>query len=258
MQNQNLKLKPFFFGLCFLVFGLFGLYGCATIRVVEYFKPEKPPYDEQLTQNYYLTQLKASTAADVLAAIHMPEYELLSQSRSVIASSGQKKKGHKIWFNMVAFDENTLTAKRKYFFLVDERPKSLWVQPKRRLSFDSEMVLGADLFSEPYANDNAKRIAMLGKVLANVRRDMAEVAPEHKNLNTCGMLINQTIETVLVKLDSSPILATKLNPTEGLDFDHITFGPGTIWMGIVGDIVNVRIRIDSYVRTHDDPFALED
>lgn len=255
MQNQNLKLKPFFFGLCFLVFGL---YGCAAVRVVEYFKPEKPPYDEQLTQNYYLTQLKASTAADVLAAIHLPDYELLSQSRSVIASSGQKKQGHKIWFNMVAFDENTLTAKRKYFFLVDERPKSFWVQPKRKLSFDSEMVMGAELFSEPYANDNAKRIAILGKVKANVRMDMAEVAPEHKNLNACGMLINQTIETVLVKLDSSPVLATKLNPTEGLDFDHITFGPGTIWMGIVGDIVNVRIRIDSFVRTHDDPFVLED
>jgi hypothetical protein len=253
MQNQNLKFKPFFFGLCFLVFGLCG---CAAVRVVEYLKPEKPPYDEQLSQNYYQTQLKVSTAADVLTAIHMPEYELLSQSRSVIASSGEKKEGHKIWFNMVAFDENTLTAKRKYFFLVDEKPKSFWVQPKRKLSFDSEMVMGAELFNEPYANDNARRIALLKKVLVNVRRDVGEVAPEHKNLNTCGMLINQTIETVLVKLDSSPVLATKLNPTEGLDFDHITFGPGTIWMGIAGDIVNVRIRIDSYVRTHDDPFAL--
>ncbi|MHC4735002.1 MAG: hypothetical protein ACYTDW_11185 [Planctomycetota bacterium] len=252
MQNQNLKLKLFFFGLCFLVFGLCG---CA---VVEYFKPEKPPYDELLSQSYYVTQLKSSTAADVLAVINMPEYELLSQSRSVIASSGQKKKGHEIWFNMVAFDENTLTAKRKYFFLVDERPKSLWVQPKRKLSFDSEMVLGAELFNEPYANDNAKRTAMLRKVLVNVRGDMAEVDQEHRNLKTCGMLINQTIETILVKLDASPVLATKLNPAEGLDFDHITLGPGTIWMGIVGDIVNVRIRIDSYVRTHDDPFALED
>jgi hypothetical protein len=252
MQNQGLKLKPFCFGLCFLVFGLSG---CA---VVEYFKPEKPPYDEQLSQSYYLTQLKLSTAADVLGVINRPEYELLSQSRSVIASSGQKKKGREIWFNMAAFDENTLTAKRKYFFLVDEKPKSFWVQPKRILNFDSEMVMGAELFNEPFANENAKRIAILKKVLANVRRDMAEVAPEHKNLNTCGMLINQTIETVLVKLESSPLLAAKLNPMEGLDFDHITLGPGTIWMGIVGDIVNIRIRIDSFVRTHDDPFALED
>jgi hypothetical protein len=251
MQSQNLKLKLFSFGLCFLVFGL---HGCA---VVEYVKPEKPPYDEQLSQNYYKTKLKTSTASDVLAAIHMPEHELLSQSRSVIASSGQKKKGHEIWFNMVAFDENTLTAKRKYFFLVDEKPKSFWVQPKRRLNFDCEMVLGAELFDQPYTNDNAKRISILRKVLANVRRDVGEVAAEDKNLSTCGMLINQTIETVLVKLESSPLLAAKLNPTEGFDFDHITLGPGTIWMGIVSDIVYVRIWIDSFVRTHDDPFALE-
>ena len=251
MQNQNLKLKLFHFGLCFLVFGLCG---CA---VVEYFKPEELPYDEQLSENYYQTKLKVSSASDVLAAIHLPEYELLSQSRSVIASSGQKKKGHEIWFNMVAFDENTLTAKRKYFFLVDEKPKSFWVQPKRKLNFESEMVLGAELFDEPYTNDKAKRIAILRKVLANVRSDVGEVAAEDKNLSICGMLINQTIETILVKLDSSPLLATKLNPTKGLEFDHITLGAGTIWMGIVSDIVYVRIQIDSFVKTHDDPFALE-
>ena len=158
---------------------------------------------------------------------------------------------------MVAFDENALTAKRKYFFLVDEKPKSFWVQPKRKLQFDSEMVLGAELFNEPYVNDNEKRIAILRKVLANVRGDIYDVGAEDKNLSICGMLINQTMETILVKLESSPASATKLNPVEGLDFDHITLGAGTIWMGAAGDIVNVRIRVDSFVRTHDDPFALE-
>jgi hypothetical protein len=159
---------------------------------------------------------------------------------------------------MVAFDENALTAKRKYFFLVDEKPKSFWVQPKRKLQFDSEMVLGAELFNEPYVNDNEKRIAILRKVLANAHGDIYDVGAEDKNLSICGMLINQTMETILVKLESSPASATKLNPVEGLDFDHITLGAGTIWMGVAGDIVNVRIRVDSFVRTHDDPFALED
>jgi hypothetical protein len=224
---------------------------------VEYFKPEKPPYDEHLPLGYYQIKLKVSRAADVLAAIHIPEYELLSQSKNAIASSGQKKKGHEIWFKMAAFDENTLTTKRKYFFLIDEKPKSFWVQPKRRLKFDSEMVLGPELFNEPYVNDNAKRIAILRKVLANARGDIYDVGAEDKNLSTCGMLINQTMETILVKLESSPVLATKLNPVEGLDFDHITLGAGTIWMGSAGDIVNVRIRVDSFVRTHDDPFALK-
>jgi hypothetical protein len=252
MQNQNLKLKVFNFVLCFLVFGLCG---CA---VVDYFKPEKPPLDEQLTENYENTILKVSRAADVLAVIHKPQYELLSQSKSVIASSGQKKKGHEIWFNMVAFDENAMTAKRKYFFLVDDKPRNFWVQPKRRLKFNSEMVMGPELFDQPYVNDNAKRIAILKKVLANVRSDIDQVRAEDKNISTSGMLINQTIKTVLDKLESSPALATRLNPAGGLDFDHITLGAGKIWMGASGDVVNVKIRVDSFVRTDDDPFALED
>ncbi len=252
MQNQNLKLVTISFVLCFLVFGL---HGCA---VLDYFKPDKPPYDEQLSESYENTILKVSRAADVLAAIYEPKYEVLTQSKSVIASSGEKKKGREIWFNMVAFDENALTANRKYFFLVDEKPKSFWVQPKRRLKFDCEMVMGRELFDEPYANDNAKRIAILTKVLDNVRSDIDQVGAEDKNISTSGMLINQTMKTILDKLESSPALATRLNPSGGLDFDHITLGAGTIWMGASGDIVNIKIRIDSFVRTHDDPFALED
>ncbi|NIS51652.1 MAG: hypothetical protein GWN94_11180 [Phycisphaerae bacterium] len=222
------------------------------------FKEEEPPLDEQLSESYENTTLKVSRAADVLATIYEPQYELLSQSKSVIASSGQKNKGHKIWFNMVAFNENALTAKRKYFFLVDDKPKNFWVQPKRRLKFDCEMVMGRELFDEPYANDNAKRIAILTKVLTNVHSDIEQVGAEDKNISTSGMLINQTMKTVLAKLESSPASATKLNPSGGLDFDHITLGAGKIWMGASGDIVNIKIRIDSFIRTDDDPLALED
>ena len=252
MQNENLKLKMLLFGLCFLVFVLCG---CG---VVDYVKPEEHPYEEYLALSYHDIQLKASTAADVLTKIHLPQYELLSQSKSVVASSGKKKEGHQIWFKMASFDENTMTAHRKYFFLADERPKNIWVQPRRRLLFDSEMVIGTEVFAEPYTDDSARRIAILKKVLDNIHSDIDQVSAEDKNPSICGMLINQTIETVLVKVESSPSLATRLNPTEGLDFDHITLGAGKIWMGIAGEVVNIRIRIDSYVRTHDDPFTMED
>ena len=250
MQNRSLKTKVLNFVLCLLICFFCG---CSA---VEYVKPEQPPYDEHLPLSYYHIELKASSAADVLSEIHIPEYEQLSQSTSVIASSGQKKKGHEIWLKMAAFDENTLTINRKYFFLVDEKPKSLWVQPKRRLRFDSEMVMSSEVLNEPYANDNAKRIAILEKVLANTRSDIQQVAMEDKNIGACGMLINQTIRTILVKLEDSPVSASKLNPIEGLDFDHITLGAGKVWMGIAGDIVSLRIRINSYARTHDDPFTL--
>ncbi|HIJ51810.1 MAG TPA: hypothetical protein HPP66_01495 [Planctomycetes bacterium] len=252
MQNQNLKHRILNFGLCLLVFALCG---CAA---VDYVKPEGPPSDNQLAQSYYRTRLNVKTSADVLAIIHIPRYELLSQSKSVVASSGQKKKGHKIWLKMVAFNENDPTAKRKYFFIVDEKPKSFWVQPKRRLRFDSKMALEAEVFDEPYANESARRIAILRQVLTNVRKDISEVEKQDKTVNVCGMLISQTLETILVKLDASSELASRLNSPKGLDFDHITLGAGIIWMNIVADIVNVRIRVNSFVRTLDDPFAIED
>lgn len=226
--------------------------------MVDYVKPEEHPYAEYLSLSYHDIKLKVSTAGDVLSVIHLPEYEQLSQSKSVVASSGKKKKGHQIWFKMAAFDENAMTTKRKYFFLADEKPKNIWVQPRRMLKFDCEMVMGTELFAEPYTDENARRIAILNKVLENIHSDIDQVSAEDKNLSICGMLINQTIETVLVKLESSPSLATRLNPIEGLDFDHITLGAGKIWMGIAGEIVNIRIMVDSYVRTHDDPFTLED
>jgi len=241
MQNQNLNFKILSLALFLLVFGLCG---CA---IVDYFKPEGPPYDEELFERYNSTKLKESNSADVLVAIHRPEYELLSQSTSVIASSGQKKKGHKIWFNMVSFDENELTAKRKYIFIVDDRPNIL-EEPRKYFSFDCEMVLESEIREEPYANENARRIAILKQVLANVRKDVGEVGSDNKMLDVSGMLINQALETVLVKLDSSPVLATKLSESAGLDFSHINLGGGKIQMLVDDDIVTVKMRLGSLVK----------
>ncbi len=227
--------------------------------VVEYFQSDEPPYDEELSASYNRTKLKESTSADVLAIIHRPKYaELLSQSKSVVASQGQKKEGHTIWFNMVAFDENKLAAKRKYFFVVDEKGKAFLVGPRRSLKFDSEMVLGPDVFEEPYADESSRRIAILKQVLSNVRRDIDEVAQDNKMLDICGMLINQTLQTILQKMEDSPVLATNLSDANGLDFDHISFDKGTIRMDVADDIVKVKVNIGSLAWTLEDPFALEE
>jgi hypothetical protein len=260
MQSQNLKLKnlnfeSWFFAFSFQLLVVFGLCGCS---VVEYFEPLVPPYDKELSASYHQTKLKESSSADVLATIHRPEYELLSQSKSVVASLGQKKKGHKIWFNMVAFDENKPAARRKYFFVVDEKAKSFLILPRRRLIFDSEMVLETEVLDKPYANENARRIAILEQVLKNVRKDTDELAQDNKMLGICGMLINQTLNTVLQKLDESPVLASKLSGNNGLPFDHITLGKGSIGMGITDDIVKVKVKVSSLTWTSEDPFALEE
>jgi hypothetical protein len=229
--------------------------GCA---IVDYFKSEGPPSDAELYESYDQTELKVSSTGEVMALVHDPEYELLSQSESVIASFGQKKKGYKSWFNMVAFDENELTARRKYLFLVDEKAKGVPFRSKRRLRFESKMVMERQVLDEPYANQNARRIAILRQVLANFREDIDEVKVDNKMLEARGMLINQTLETILLDLDESPVLASQLGSDVGVAFDHITLGKGHVWMGVAEDVVDVRVEIDSFAGKLEDPFSLEE
>jgi len=233
---------------------IFVLGGCA---VVEYFKREGPPHDAELYESYDLTRLKVSRAGEVMGLIHDPEYELLSQSTSVIASFGQKKKGYKSWFNMVAFDENELTAKRKYFFWVDEKAKTAPFRSKRRLRFESRMVMEREVLDEPYVNQNARRINILRQVLANFRKDVDEVKADNKKLESFGMLINRMMEAILRELDESPVLASNLSSAEGVCFDHMTFGKGQIWISVAGDIVSVRVKVGFFKGRSEDPFSLE-
>jgi len=216
----------------------------------------QPPHESDAVYNQ--TELKESTSADVLAAIAKPESELLSQSKSVVASQGMKKKGHKLWLTMIAFDENELTAKRKCFFVVDEKAENLLFWAKRRLSFDIATVLEAEVLDEPYANENARRIAILKRVLEDIRHDVDEVTPDNKTIGICGALINQTLTTVLQRLEELPVLASKLSNKNGLSFDHITIGKGTIVMSITDDIADVKVRSGSFVWSTEDPFAIEE
>ena len=259
MQSQNLKLKisnfeSWFFAFSFQLLVVFGFCGCS---VVEYFQPEGPPSYQQIYAAYDSTSLNMSSAADVLGAINLPEYELLSQSKRVVASAGQKKKGYKSWFNMVAFDENDSTAKRKYLLVVDEKPKILFVSPRGNLSFDCEMVIESEVLDKPYADERTRRIAVLKSVLESFRSDIAEVGQDNKMLNESGMMVNQALGTVLVKLDSSPALASRLHEPAGLLFDHVSFGKGKIQMVVTYDIVTVKIRLGSLVRKFEEPDVID-
>ena len=236
-KGKNFLLLTFYL----LLFTCYLVGGCS---VVEYFKPEKPPYDQELYESYNQTKLKISSSSDVLATIHKPEYEMLSQSKSVIASLGQKKKGYKTWLNMVAFDENELTAKQKYIFIVDDSP-NLMEEPRKNLSFDCEMVLEDEVLNRPYANENERRIAILRQVLENIRKDIDEVGIDNRMVAISGMMINQALETVLVKMDSSPVLASKLNEPGGVDFSHISLGNGKIQALMEDDIIKIKIRLGS-------------
>ena len=247
-KSKRLKVTSSVLYLFTSVF-LCGLCGCTLFGdFVGFIKPEGAPSDEQISASYYLTELKKSSAADVLTVLHNPEYELLSQSKNVVASVGQKKKGYKSWLNMVAFNEDEPTVMRKYLFISDERPKFLFTEPWEGMSFDCEVVLESKILDEPYSNENARRIEILRQVQEYVHTDIEQVELDNKTITVSGMLINQALETILVKLDSSPVLATKLDSPAGVEFNHISFSKGKIQMAVADDIVSIRMRLGSFVK----------
>ncbi|MGD9109597.1 MAG: hypothetical protein PVG93_01535, partial [Phycisphaerales bacterium] len=198
------------FVLCCVLLSVL-LTGCVIRDLYYLFKPEGAPTDKEIAKAYHLTELRKSTAADVLPLIHMPDYSLLSQSTKVLASQGQKEKGYKIWFNMVAFDEDDLLAKRKYLMISDERPRVLLTEPWEGLRFDCQMVMEGEVLEEPYSDENARRIAVMKFARQMVHDDLEDVKSDNQAFEVCGAMINQALQTVLTDLEPSPALAAKLS-----------------------------------------------
>lgn len=243
-------LKKFSLVFVCVLFGVV-LGGCILRDAYYLVRPEGAPKDKEIAKAYHLTELRKSTAADVLPLIYMPEYSLLSQSTKILASQGKKKKGYKIWFNMVAFDENDLLAKRKYLMISDEKPKVLFTEPWEGLRFDCKMVLEGEVLEEPYSDDNARRIAIMNFARQMVRDDIEEVKSDNKAFEVCGAMINQALQTVLIDLEASPALATRLSDPQGLAFAHLSFGRGKIQMVDDGRIMTIKMRLGSFTKKWD-------
>jgi hypothetical protein len=245
------------FGFPLLVTLCWALYGCS--------QPQSVAYDK-LFASYEQTRLKTSGSLDVLGMIRTPDYKvgtgsavsyLVSQSDTVAASLGQSKNGYKTWFTLVAFDEHTMTARRKYFYLVDElastaatEPIRLWTGPRRGLRFDCQMVLQTEVLAQPYVTEQARQIAILKQVGENLRRDIGELTgqtgkPSQGNqiLTVSGMVVNQVFETVLLELSTSAVPAQKLTEKNGYQFNHINFDKGRIRLILQDDIATVKIGL---------------
>ena len=220
--------------------------GCEPGDFFGFFVPEGPPSNKEIYSRYRQTVLKQSTSADVLSVFGTPKYALLSQSKSIVALCGDKKKGKKMWFNMVSFDENELIAKRKYVFISDERPKQLFVTPWEGVDFGCQMILSKEFLDEPYANENARRVAILKQVEADTRKDTSEVGADNAMLSLCGMMAGQGMGSLLTKLDGSPAFASRLSEPNGLEFEHTSFDKGRLRMVIDNDVVTVRMRLGSF------------
>lgn len=262
IEGKKSQAKSFAFRLLTFTV-LCGLYGCSVVSPYVGLRREEPSYDQELLAAYQGVKLNKSITLDVLPVLKNSPHELLSQSDSVVAALGQSKNGYKTWFNMVAFDEYKLAAKRKYFFAVDEKvtrsptnSRRPLLEPRQGLAFDCEMVLEKELLDKSYAAENARQIAILRQVSNNLRRDIDELGEDietagqdNKMLHVCGMLINQTFQTILLTLETSPVLATKLSDKSGVEFDHVSFDKGKIRMVVENDIVRVKIRLGVLTET---------
>jgi hypothetical protein len=221
-------------------------YLAAGCEAVVFVTPEGPPTNKQIYAQYRQTILKQSTSADVLSRFGTPKDALLSQSKSIAALAGTTKQSHKMWFNMVSFDESELIAQRKYYFISHERPKHLFVEPWEGVDFGCQMVLSKDILDEPYADENARRIAVLKKVDADTRKDTMDIGADNAMLSLSGMMAGQGMESLLRKLDASPALAFRLSEPNGVEFDHINLDKGRLRMVIDNDVVTVKMRLGSY------------
>ncbi len=230
--------------------------GCSATRArqLSYQAKLSTPYDQIMVKQSVIQnavpkiqRLKDEPGADFAGD------ELISHSDNVVVSLGQSKDGYQSWFNMVTFQENELTAIRKYFFFVKDKTRGFQFRPSRGLRFDCEMVLEKEILAEPDTSENARRIAILRTVLDNLRKDIGELSDdtgatgqENKALDICRMLIKQTFEVILRELYSSPVLATRLNQAGGVGFNHINFDKGKIQMVVMGGIVTVKIRLGAF------------
>lgn len=234
--------------------------GCSTVS--PWAKARQLSYQAKLSAPYDQIRVKQSVIHDAVPKIQrlkdepgagFAEDELISHGDNVVVSLGQSKDGYQNWFNMVTFQENELTAIRKYFFFVDDKARSFQIGPSRGLRFDCEMVLEKEMLAGPDTTENARRIAILRNVLDNLHKDIGELSDdtdatgqENKMLDICRMLIKQTFEVILRKLGSSPVLATRLSQAGGVDFDHMNFDKGKIQMVVRGGIVTVKIRLGAF------------
>ena len=214
---------------------------------------QSQPKHEGIFERYYLTTLNVSNSADVMSAIRDDEdAELISQSESVIASWGEKKKTSIAWFNAIAFDEENMTAVRKYGFVVDEKAKSYYAFSVLNMRFDAELIMSPDVLEAPYANANAKKIAVIREVLDRFDADIMQITGDSQILDSSSLKIRQVLKGILYQMDHSPALAARLHEFEGMKFDEMNFGKGRVRMLIEGNTIKLKIKVGSYVRDFED------
>jgi len=267
-KSKNVSHNPAV-ALRFFAVLLLGTLAAGCSSVSPWARARRLSYEKKLSSPYEQIKVKDSIILDAVPRIQRVEdkldpsfggAELISHSENVVVSLGQSKDGYKTWFNMVTFHEQKLNVVRKYFFIVDDKPRYFQLGPSGGLRFDCEMAFQKQLLDDPDAAEHARQIAMLRHILDNLRKDIDELSnnidalgQENKMLDICRILIEQSFDAVFLKLNNSPVSATRLSQADGVDFNHINFDKGTIQMVAVGNIVRVKIRLGTFMHLTEKP-----
>ncbi len=239
------------------------LAGCSPVG---YVWPDKLTYGK-LSVPYRSTHLKASTTLDVLNIAQDPNYHfsrddvtaaLLTQGDTVVGYSGRSKDGRKTWLNMVVFDEFRMTAKRKYFFYIDEetetapgKPTQYFIPPRQGIVFDCQFAVDPEILTTPYATEEAQRIALVRWLAGQFGNDVAALMGGPKNptqgnefVLTSGMMVRQVFQGALTELDKSPDLAKNLSDEQGVEFPHLSLKSGHLRLLVENDVAATTIRVN--------------
>lgn len=226
-----------------LILAFLFVQGCGA---VDFLAPEPRPYNKEIVNVYLNTELKQTPAIDVFYMDRYEDAELLSQSKKAIAITGSSKDGYKAWFNLVGFDEDQLTATRKYLFIVDEKHKILLADPRTGAAFYSEQVIDDEVMNEPFASDNVFKIEVLRAALEDFKEDTENIVEDNETFERLALLLNQSLEQVLHQLDESPAKAARLTQELGMEFQHINLDEGKIKIKMEGNILSVKMMLGTY------------
>jgi len=201
------------------------------------------PISETLFFSYNQTTLGKTNSADELNYIQMTQTTLLSKSDTVIASWGQNDTGVQQWLNVVAFDEATGLAVRKYFFFVDEKARNYpFVHPKWTARFDGQLTLDTAVLEKPYTSQNARSIAIVKEIQKQFAADLAKVSGDNKNIAMCQMVVNESFEQLQLLFADSPEWASKLDTPEGVTFDHRSYDKGILHLREVDGVTEIALQ----------------
>ncbi len=220
---------------------------------------------DRLAEPYRRVQLKTSTTLETLSLLDAPTVrlppedvavQLLSQSDTSAALSGQSTDGKKIWVNVIAFDEYRMTARRKYFFLSDEQPAPPAPLVPGALAFDAQFVIDPEVGTALYATDEARKTALVRSLAERFKGDVGKLAGRPAGARqtdeivaTAGMMMNEVFQGVLLELDKSSALAKNLGNEDGIAFEHRSLGAGRIRLLVADGIGTVAVRINAPMPT---------